>query len=314
MPPISVLIKPASGKCNLRCDYCFYKDIADNRNVADFGFMDDSTLEAIVRKVLAFADDVASFAFQGGEPTLCGLDFYRRVTDLQKLHNTKNVVINNCIQTNGLLLDEEWAVFLREHKFLVGLSLDGPQDVHDAFRKDARGGPTYKTVMQKVRLLERYGVDYNILFVVTKTQTQKPGKTYTFFKENNLNYLQFMPCIDPSAGQRGAQPFSLHPAEYAVFLKKFFDRWSDDILSGRTVSVRYFDNLVMLVMGKEPEMCSMRGVCSCQFVFEADGSCYPCDFYVTDEWASWHDTGHGDTGAVCCRCEQAVFGVKRGRG
>jgi uncharacterized protein len=120
MPAISVLIKPASGKCNLRCEYCFYKDIADNRSVADFGLMALDTLEAIVRKVLAFADDHATFSFQGGEPTLRGLDFFRELIAYQQKYNVKNVAVSNCLQTNGILLDDEWAQFLHDNRFLVG--------------------------------------------------------------------------------------------------------------------------------------------------------------------------------------------------
>ena len=284
MPPISVLIKPASGKCNLRCEYCFYKDIAENRDIPDFGFMNLDTLETIVRKVLEFADRTATFSFQGGEPTLCGLDYFRNFVAYQKKYNNKNVAITNCIQTNGVLLDESWAEFLKSNNFLVGLSLDGPQELHDKYRKDMQGDGTYSTVIQKARLLEKYGVDFNILFVVTRDLVGKPGKLYSFFQRNNFKYLQFIPCIDPMAEKRGVLRYSLLPAEYTQFLKKFFDRWSEDILSGNDVSIRYFDNLVRILMGQEPETCSMRGTCSCQFVFEADGSCYPCDFYVTDKW------------------------------
>jgi uncharacterized protein len=127
-------------------------------------------------------------------------------------------------------------------------------------------------------------VDFNILLVVTGATADKPGKVYSFFQKNGFDFLQFIPCIDPQAEKRGGRNFSLQPSEYAQFLKKFFDRWGEDILSGRDVSVRYFDNLVRLVMGQAPETCSMRGTCSCQFVFEADGSCFPCDFYVTEQW------------------------------
>lgn len=284
MPPISVLIKPASAKCNLNCEYCFYKDIAYNRKVADYGFMDAETLREIVKKVLEFADDTATFSFQGGEPTLCGLEFYKDLLKYQELYNKKKVRINNCMQTNGLLLDDEWAGFLHGHNFLVGLSLDGPQKLHDKYRADARGMGTYQAVIQKARLLEKFKVDFNILFVVTSALAESPGKAYTFFRKNRFDFLQFIPCLDPLASKRGKNDFSLLPRDYTLFLKKFFDRWSEDILAGRDVSVRYFNNLVLMVMGGEPDACSMNGFCSCQFVFESDGSCYPCDFYVTDEW------------------------------
>ena len=127
MPPISVLIKPASSKCNLKCEYCFYHDVADNRTVPDYGFMSLETIEVIIRKALQFASGYATFSFQGGEPTLCGIDFFKSVVELQNKHNIHNVKINNCLQTNGISIDSQWAEFLHDNNFLVGLSLDGPQ-------------------------------------------------------------------------------------------------------------------------------------------------------------------------------------------
>jgi uncharacterized protein len=284
VPPVSVLIKPASSKCNLKCQYCFYHDVANSRAVADFGFMSLETIEVIIKKVLQFASGCATFAFQGGEPTLCGLDFFRSVVELQNRHNVNNVRIENSIQTNGILVDTEWAEFLNENNFLVGLSLDGPEELHDKFRVNAGGKGTYRKVMRTVSLFDKHRVAYNILFVVTDSTAGHPEKVYDFFKSHHFDFLQFMPCLDPQDDKRGAHGYSLTPKRYAVFLKRFFDKWSADFLGGREVSVRYFDNLVRMVMGMPPEMCSLHGSCQCQFVFEADGSVYPCDFYVTDAW------------------------------
>ena len=284
MQPISVLIKPASSKCNLNCKYCFYHDIANNRPVADFGFISQQTIETIIRKVLKFASGQATFSFQGGEPTLCGLGFFESVVKLQKQLNINNVKINNCLQTNGILIDEKWAAFLHSHNFLAGLSLDGPAERHDEFRADINGNGTYSKVMETTALFNKYKVEYNILFTVTGSAARAPEALYDFFKNHNFNFLQFMPCMDPESGERGIHDYSLTPEEYAHFLKGFFDKWHGDFTGGREVSVRYFDNLVRMVMGLPPEMCSLLGSCQCQFVFEADGSVYPCDFYVTDEW------------------------------
>jgi uncharacterized protein len=284
VPPISVLIKSASSKCNLNCEYCFYHDVANNRTVADFGFMSLETIEVIIKKVLRFASGYATFAFQGGEPTLCGLDFFRSVVELQNKHNVNNVSINNGLQTNGIVIDSEWAEFLHDNNFLVGLSLDGPRDIHDRYRVGAKGKGTYKRVMQTAALFNGHKVAYNILFTVTDLTTAHPDELYEFFKTNNFNFLQFMPCIDPLDNERGAHRYSLTPKRYAFFLKRFFDKWQAEFMGGREVSVRYFDNLVRMAMGTPPEMCSLLGSCQCQFVIEADGSVYPCDFYVTDEW------------------------------
>ena len=284
MPPISVLIKPASSLCNLRCEYCFYHAIADSRSVPSYGIMEESVLEQIVMKVLQFADGVATFSFQGGEPTLCGLDFFRRVIELQEKYNVKDVQISNCLQTNGTLLNEEWAVFLHEHRFLVGLSLDGPAAVHDRYRLAPDGKGTYDKVIKAAEMLDQHQVEYNILLVVNGTNAKKPQRLYQFFRDHGFRYLQFIPCIDPKGVPRGSLPFSLDNERFAGFLKGFFDKWYAEISRDEEVSVRYFDNLVRIAMGIRPETCSMFGTCQCQFVFEADGSVYPCDFYVNDEW------------------------------
>ncbi len=284
MPSVSVLIKPVSGQCNMKCEYCFYCDVAQRRDTTDFGRMSKETLEEIVRKVFAVADRSASFSFQGGEPTLRGLAFYRSFIEMQKRYNEKNIPVTNCLQTNGILINEEWARFLGENSFLVGLSLDGPREVNDKFRKLADGEGSHSKVIRAARLMKKYGVDFNILFTLTSESVKNPGKLYSFFRKNEFDFLQFMPCIDPYEGMRGRDNYSLKPQEFGNFLRKFFDRWSEEVLSGGSISVRYFDNLVSMAAGLPPEACSMRGMCSCQFIFEADGSCYPCDFYVSEEW------------------------------
>jgi uncharacterized protein len=284
VPPISVLIKPASSRCNLKCEYCFYHDVASSRTIADFGYMSLATLEIIIRKVLQFTSGYATFSFQGGEPTLCGIDFYDSVLRMQKEANINRVKINNCIQTNGILIDRRWAEFLHNQGFLVGLSLDGPQDINDQHRVDAGGIGTHERVVRAVNLFNECRVDYNILFVISNLSARHPDELYNYFKKNNFNYLQFMPCIDPAGEVRGAHKYSLNPQRYTFFLKHFFDRWYTDFMGGREISIRYFDNLVRMASGQPHEMCSLLGACQCQFVFEADGSVYPCDFYVTDQW------------------------------
>ena len=284
MPNVSVLIKPASSLCSLRCEYCFYRDIAQKRAVESYGLMQEEVLEQIIEKTLAFADGFAEFSFQGGEPTLRGLDFFRRAMALQRRHNRKNVAVSNCLQTNGVELDAAWAEFLRENRFLVGISLDGPEDVHDFFRRDAEGRGTHARVMRTIGLLREYGVEFNVLFVVNSRNAREPERLYEYFRDNGLAYLQPIPCMEPQGETPGGRAYSLENAEYAAFLKGFFDRWYADISAGREVSVRFFDNLVRAAMGMQPETCTMLGSCRCQYVFEADGSVYPCDFYTTDEW------------------------------
>ena len=284
MPPISLLIKPASSNCNLRCKYCFYHSLAENRQTDSYGIMDIETLEILVRKTMEYADYGCSFVFQGGEPTLAGLDFFRSLVEFQKKYNKKNVYISNAIQTNGMVIDEEWARFLAENKFLVGLSLDGPKDIHDSYRAGPNGKGSFIRIMETVNHFNKYKVEYNILSVVTAHSARHINKIYNFFKKHGFRYLQFIPCLDPLGEHPGGYEHSLTPERYAYFLKTLFDRWYNDILQGNMISIRYFDNIVGMAMGYRPESCGMSGVCTCQFVVEANGGVYPCDFYVIDEW------------------------------
>lgn len=284
MPPLSVMIKPASSICNLRCRYCFYHSIADSRNTGSYGIMNEKVLKTIVSKALGFADGQCTFAFQGGEPTMAGLDFFKKLIQLEKKCNTKNIQINNAIQTNGIMIDSEWSRFLSENEFLVGISLDGPKNIHDANRIDPAGKGTFNRVMKTIALFDKHDVQYNILTVVNAFTARHITKIYNFFKKQGFNYQQYIPCLDPLDEQPGKQDYSLTPERYAYFLKTLFDLWYDDITSGNMVSIRYFDNLTGMLMGYPPEACGMSGVCNCQFVLEADGGVYPCDFYVLDEW------------------------------
>ncbi|HBQ64827.1 MAG TPA: anaerobic sulfatase maturase [Clostridiales bacterium] len=284
MPPISLLIKPASSLCNIRCAYCFYHSIAENREIESYGVMKLETLELLVQKALSTADQVCGFAFQGGEPTVAGLPFFQKLIEFQKKYNVKKVTISNSIQTNGILIDEKWAAYLAENNFLVGLSLDGPGEIHDLSRVDVRGRGTFSRVMETVALFNRYRVEYNILFVVSAVTARHPEKIYRFFKKNGFKFLQFIPCLDPLHEKPGSNPFSLRSDRYADFLIRLFDLWIDDFKKGEYVSIRWFDNLVGMLMGRPPEQCGMLGQCRCQFVVEADGSVFPCDFYVIDAW------------------------------
>ncbi|MGE5557469.1 MAG: anaerobic sulfatase maturase [Bacillota bacterium] len=284
MPPLSLLIKPASGLCNLRCKYCFYHDVSVSRSTESYGLMSTETLETIVKKALGFADGACTFAFQGGEPTLAGLDFFRLLIEFEKKYNKKRVRVHNAIQTNGIIINDAWARFLAENRFLAGVSLDGPQKIHDMHRIDASGEGSFNRVMHAIGLFDRHGVEYNILTVVNAAVARHIQKTYVFFKKHGFRYLQFIPCLDPLQEKPSGHDYSLAPERYANFLKILFDLWYADAINGTPVSIRYFDNLAQMALGYPPETCGMFGQCKCQFVVEADGGVYPCDFYVMDEW------------------------------
>ena len=208
MPPIHVLIKPASGNCNMRCAYCFYGDIIERRAKRSYGMMTLETLENVVRKVLEKAEGECTIAFQGGEPTLIGLDFYRHLITLQRKHNIHGVAIHNAIQTNGLLLDEDWVSFLTENDFLVGLSVDGIKAVHDSLRLNRSGAGTYDRIRDAATLMDRHHTQYNILTVVTAQLACRIKKVYQQYKKNGWRYMQFIPCLDPLEEERGQHPYS----------------------------------------------------------------------------------------------------------
>ncbi|MBR5230975.1 MAG: anaerobic sulfatase maturase [Clostridia bacterium] len=280
MPPLNLLIKPASGRCNMRCSYCFYADETARRAVKDYGMMAEDTLEILIEKALEKAEYKCTFGFQGGEPTLRGLDFYRRAAELEKKYNRMNLLIENALQTNGLLIDDEWARFLAENKFLVGLSVDGCASVHNKNRVDAKGEGTLRRVLEAAERLKKYKCDFNVLTVVTDDTAQKIDLIYDFFARHDLRWQQYIPCLDAF----GEENSRLTERGYALFLKKLFDRWADDVLNGRFIYIRQFENYVGMLLGRPAESCGMMGCCSVQYAVEADGGVYPCDFYVLDEY------------------------------
>ncbi len=284
MPPLNLLIKPASGLCGMACRYCFYADLSRNGSAVSGTLMTEKTLELLVEKALASAEGACTLAFQGGEPTLRGLPFFQRLVELVAEKNRRHIPVQYAIQTNGQIIDEEWAAFFARNRFLVGLSVDGTRDIHDHWRPAADGSGTFSAVRRAARLLDEAKVAYNILTVVTAQLARHIQQVYAFYKRSGWYYQQYIPCLDPLGGVRGEQPYSLRPAAYADFLKTLFDLWYADILAGRPVSVRYFDNLLTMLQGRPPESCGMSGVCTCQNVIEADGSVYPCDFYVTEAY------------------------------
>ena len=284
MPPVFVLIKPASSACNMACEYCFYRDVSSHREHSFEGMLTLQTMEKIITAAMEFAEVSCTFGFQGGEPTLAGLDFYRQVVQMQQRLCKPGVQIFNSIQTNGLCINEEWANFLADNHFLVGLSLDGPPALHDLNRRDHRGTGTADRVLNTAHLFDKYHVEYNILCVVTGKNAREIRKIYHYYRQNKFDYLQFIPCLEPMDQVRGKERYHLSVDDYGEFLIKIFDLWYEDLKNGHYVSIRHIDNWIGILLGQRPEACSMNGRCSIQFVVEGDGGVYPCDFYVTDEW------------------------------
>ena len=306
MPPVHLMLKPASAGCNLRCKYCFYADEAACRAEGMRGMMTRETAALAAEKALAHAEGLCTFAFQGGEPTLAGLSFFKDFVAAAERANRRGVRIDYAFQTNGIALDEEWAAFFAEHHFLVGVSIDGCAAVHDALRPFPDGSPSHARVMRNLRMLRDAGVECNVLTVVTKQLARSVRETYECFRDEGLLYQQYIPCMDPLGEARGGHGYSLSAKDYAKFLHRLFCLWKADLDAGRYVSVRHFDNWMSILLGRPPESCNMRGTCGVQYVAEADGSVYPCDFYCLDEW-KLGDVHTDDFAAMDARRAQLKF-------
>lgn len=285
MKSISVMIKPASGLCNMNCKYCFYCDEAEKRRQASFGMMSEETLRNVIKKTLPKVTNSYALAFQGGEPTLRGLPFFEKAVQLTKQYNRNGASVQFALQTNGYAITEEWAQFLARNHFLVGVSVDGLAQIHDQYRHP-RGEMTgtYSRVMETIRLLEEYRVDYNILTVVHRMTAENIQKIYRKYRKKGWDYMQFITCLDPLGEEPGQQEYSLLPRTYGRFLIELFDLWYADLLKKDAPYIRQFENYLGMCMGYRPEACDQRGRCGIQYVVEADGGVYPCDFYMLDEW------------------------------
>ena len=251
MKQLQFLIKPAAGYCNMRCQYCFYRDEQQNRVNPEDCMMTRATAATLIQRCFVEIEQggFVSFAFQGGEPTLAGLDFFRFFTQTWRKYNQKRGTVQYAIQTNGLAITEEWAEFFSKDHFLVGISLDGTPDVHDALRPDAQGNGTWDKITQTIKLLRRCGVECNLLCVVTKRLAKKAERVYKSMKATGVRYLQFIPCLDPLDTPQGQQNYSLTPELYAQFLCAMFDAWYRDWKTSTYISIRLFEDYIHLLMG-----------------------------------------------------------------
>lgn len=277
------MIKPASSLCNLSCAYCFYRDVSEHREHLGFGTMSQETADILIQKALRFADgNPAAFTFQGGEPTLAGLDFFRHFVESVQQQNSKNSPVFYSIQTNGTQITDKWAQFFHENQFLVGLSLDGDLK-GNKFRKMPSGENAFHQILAAAEILEKHHVEFNILTVLTGYCAENGERIYRYFRSKGFRYLQFIPCLRPFESDEQSELY-MTPEQYADFLIKVFNLYVKDYARGQYVSVRQFDNWVRLFLGQQTEQCGILGRCSRQFVSESNGNIYPCDFYCTDEY------------------------------
>ncbi len=283
MPPVSLMIKPASSLCNLSCEYCFYKDVAEHREYLGFGKTDKETAKILIERALDFANgESVAFAFQGGEPTLAGIDFFRYFVSTVKELNTRKSKIFYSVQTNGTTINSEWAEFFFQNQFLVGLSLDGAYE-DNKFRKKPGGENSYYKITSAAKILKSHRVDFNILTVLTGYCAENGEKIYKYFRSQGFSYIQFIPCLRPFGSNEESELY-MTPEQYGDFLIKVFNLYVKDYVRHNYISIRQFDNWVRLFLKQQPEQCGMRGYCTHQFVAEANGNIYPCDFYCTDEY------------------------------
>ncbi len=281
----SLLIKPAGPDCNMACAYCFYREKSGIFPDTPAPRMSEAVLEETVKQLMNDGGPSVNFGWQGGEPTLMGLDFFRKAVELQSRHGRGKTVANG-LQTNGVLLDRKWAGFLREYKFLVGLSLDGPEPIHDRYRKTGGGGPSWKTVVEKARMLLEEEVSTNALVVVNDYSVRFAREIYDFHKDLGLTFMQFIPCVETDANDPGrAAPFSVEGGALGSFLCELFDLWTSDFRDGTpTTSVRLFDSVFFHYVGLPPPECTLLPECGNYVVVEHNGDVYSCDFFVEPSW------------------------------
>ena len=273
MKNLTLLIKPAAGLCNMHCGYCFYRSASEGR---ENRIMTNDTVDVLIQRIKEYQPTALSVMFQGGEPTLAGIGYYRYFID--RVQANLSVPVQYALQTNGLLIDEEYAAFFRKHDFLIGVSLDGNRKTNDRYRRDRNGSGVLPQILQAVALLRKHQVDFNILSVIDDQNAGEIGSTWEYFKKQGFDYLQFIPYVDEGNG------VSLSAEAYEDFLKKSFDLWYADYMNGKYISVRHIDNYVGVLLGRPPENCAMCGVCGSYFVVEANGDLYPCDFYCKDPY------------------------------
>lgn len=281
--PRSLLIKPASADCNLHCSYCFYHERpTDPYSGGPVRRMPAAVLENLISQAMKLDPSQAIFGWQGGEPTLCGLGFFEQVVALQQRHGFPGQSVSNGLQTNALLLDEDWARFLRRYNFLVGVSLDGPEKYHDRYRVHVNGVGSHARVMESIARLQRQGVAFNILSVVNRETAEHGAEIYDYLVGQGFDYLQFIPCveIDPETGR--IAEFSVTPGQYGDFLCEVFDRWFNG--GHPEVSIRDFDSILGTYLGQGASVCCYQERCGSYLVVEYNGDLYPCDFFVQQDW------------------------------
>ncbi len=278
-----VFVKPAGALCNLACRYCYYLEKDDLHPEGEPRRMPDDLLESyLVQHIAASPDDIVRFSWHGGEPTVLGLEYFRGIVELQRKHRPPERMIANGMQTSGTLLDEEWGRFLGETGFSVGLSLDGPREIHDRCRVTKDGKPTFDRTMRGYEILRRHRVPTDILCVVGAHNVRTPAEVYRFFKSIGASYVTFLPLVEPLPEAPGGVGPDTVPAEsWGKFLRTVFDEWAENDI-GR-IKIQIFEEAARTAFGLDHSLCVFRRVCGDIPVVELDGDVYSCDHFVDAE-------------------------------
>jgi uncharacterized protein len=293
--PLYVMLKPAGSLCNLRCKYCYYTEKGNLYRNGSNHVMSDALLEKFTKEYIeAQTSPNILFTWHGGEALMRPISFYKRALQLQRTY-ARGRQIDNCIQTNGTLLTDEWCRFLRDNNFLVGISIDGPQEYHDRYRKTATGRPTFRQVMRGIRLLNKHGVQWNAMAVVNDANVRHPHEFYQFFKDIGCHYLQFAPIVERRVTrndaltlapgmQEGGEllPVSITAEQWGDFLCTLFSEWVKQDVG--TYFIQLFDATLANWMGAAPGLCSLAKECGHAGVMEHNGDLYSCDHFVFPEY------------------------------
>lgn len=293
--PLYVMLKPVGAACNLACDYCYYLEKANLYKGAESRMMSERLLERFVKEYIQSQTmSEVMFTWHGGEPLLRPLSFYQKALELQKKY-AQGRVINNSLQTNGTLLTEEWCRFFKDNNWLIGVSIDGPQRLHDAYRKNRRGQPSFAEVMRGIELLNQYGVDWNAMAVVNRFNADYPLEFYHFFRSINCRFIQFTPVVERifehQDGRHFASPmqeegeladYSVTPEQWGHFLCTIFDEWARHDIGAYFIQI--IESTLANWMGIPPGVCSLAKTCGHAGVMELNGDVYSCDHYVFPEF------------------------------
>lgn len=277
----SLLIKPVSALCNLDCEYCFYLDReADPYRDLPTRTMSLEVLEHLVDSYLFYSYPNSVFAFQGGEPTLAGLHFYEKLIEFQKEYGRDGQNVSNALQTNAILINESWCGLLREYNWLVGVSIDGPEQMHDCYRRNRGGQGTWRQVMRGIEILKANKVEFNVLCVLSQANVEHPKEVYRFFRSIGVDNIQYIPLAEFD-GHGNPLPFTITAEQYGRFMLETFELWWPE---RRRVRIRLFDNIAEALAGQKPGNCTMHETCDSYVVVEFNGDIYPCDFFVERDW------------------------------